>query len=240
MQHALAASPRVFAGRTCAPARRAGPAAAAAGARCGSLRAQSSRNMREAMSPTSQSKAASSPSPVTALHATTRAWRPRPASCARPSASASASSDSAPAMSCLLASTSSVAPASCAGRGNVSNGRLATWQRGVWGARLFLGKECAQLRRAVRQARGVRGVHHPHQPVRGFVVIAPVGAQRLLAAHVPHVQRVPAVDRASAEPRCSGARSATTQRSGAVLQPGSARRHTQPRWGGRACHTSSS
>lgn len=45
---------------------------------------------------------------------------------------------------------------------------------------------------AVGQAAAVGGVHNPHQAISLLKVVAPVGPQRLLAAHVPYVQLVAA------------------------------------------------
>lgn len=45
---------------------------------------------------------------------------------------------------------------------------------------------------AVCQPAAVGRVHHPHQAVSRLEIVAPVGAQRLLAAHIPHVQAVAA------------------------------------------------
>jgi hypothetical protein len=45
---------------------------------------------------------------------------------------------------------------------------------------------------AISQAAPIRGVHHPNQAIGLLKVVAPVRAQRLLAAHVPHVELVAA------------------------------------------------
>ncbi len=52
----------------------------------------------------------------------------------------------------------------------------------------ILSQQALQLLYALLQAHLVRRVHHIHQTVRVFIVVLPVGADRLLTANVPHVQ----------------------------------------------------
>lgn len=53
--------------------------------------------------------------------------------------------------------------------------------------RYLLQQQGVQLLLAVGHPALVGAVHHPDQAVGALEVVAPVGAQRLLAAHVPHV-----------------------------------------------------
>lgn len=47
-----------------------------------------------------------------------------------------------------------------------------------------------ELLPAVLHALSVCAVHHPHETIRAFKVVPPVGAQRFLSPHVPNVQLV--------------------------------------------------
>ena len=167
--------------------------------------------IRDAMSWTIQSTPPAKPPPVKALHAHIRQCR-LAQNLSSSSSSRICSAESAPSMSCLLANTRSEAPARrCASKGTqgpawwtrwaVSRGTCGPWagvavgRRAAGAARAahLLLQQRLQLCLAVPQPHAVGRVHHPDQAVRLLKVVAPVGAQRGLPAHIPDVELEAAV-----------------------------------------------
>lgn len=56
----------------------------------------------------------------------------------------------------------------------------------------LLHQQALELALAILHALAVGAVHHPDEAIRALKVVSPVGAQGLLAAHIPYVQLEPA------------------------------------------------